>query len=99
MLGEAPVSSMKMRRSIARMGCRSRHAGLARATSALSCSAACTVFFEAKPFALEEAPQHRSIGLDTALGTEPRGDRPQGQVIFMGHQLKKPITLRLQDRS
>src|SRR5215471_9705592 len=39
-----------------RMGWRSRHASRAKATSALSCSAACTVFCEAETFALEEAP-------------------------------------------
>ena len=91
---EAPVSSMNTNRQGSRSGCWTNQACRRAATSGRSCSAACAVFFEADPAALEEPPQgadaHRYAALEQqGLQLGQRHIRP----LF--HRAQKKASLRL----
>ena|ERR1035438_6314627 len=82
-----PVSSMKTSLLASRPGCSAFHVCRASATSGRSCSAACSVFFEADPVPFEE-PADRGLGRDQpkAIGY-PLFKFYQGEVGLRGHKL------------
>ena len=63
---------MKTRRAGSRSGCASNQACRLRATSGLSCSAACAAFFERDPVANQEA-MHRADRKRSAMVTVQKG--------------------------
>src|SRR6266542_1038909 len=67
MLVEVPVSSMKTSRAGSRAAWSSFHAVRASATSDRSCSAACTIFFEADVLGGKEPPHRAVADLDATL--------------------------------
>src|SRR5712692_627060 len=75
-----------------------RHAARAAATSGRSCSAACTVFFEADTFPGVEPP-HRSVADADAALLQLVADLLQRQVRSHFDPLQKPGPLALQART
>ena len=94
-----PVSSMKTSLLASRPGWSAFHFCRACATSGRSCSAACSVFFEADPMPLEE-PADRSLGRDQSKAlANPLFKLLQGQIGFFRHKLQQPVRMRLQRRA
>ena len=93
-LVEAPVSSMNTKQQGSRLGCCTSQASRRAATSGRSCSAACAVFFEAEPSALEEPPHGGDGDRDTAL---PQQGLQLGQRHIRPpfHLAQKKASLRL----
>src|SRR6202022_4216510 len=79
-LVEAPVSSMKTSLSGSRLGTSSRQAWRAAATSGLSCSAACAVFFEGHGVTIEETPNRARRKRHPQLGFEHLSNLDQGHI-------------------
>src|SRR5712691_9121427 len=90
-LVQVQVSSMKIRRSGAILLRYLAHCARLRATSGRSRSPATTVFFEAQPLGMNEAPDRPVINLQAALGK--LGHKPaQGEVLLL-HPLQQPGTV------
>src|SRR5580704_13386308 len=68
MLVFVQVSSMNTRRSGSILLCRFVHGTRRRAMSGRSRSLATTVFFEAKPFGVDEVPHRSIVDFEAALG-------------------------------
>src|SRR3977135_4053203 len=76
-------------------GARAPQGWLAAATSGLSCSAACTVFFEADGVTLEEPPDRAWRKRCSHLGFEQRGDLHQRQVRLRRDRAQDEVAMRL----
>ncbi len=96
-LVEAPVSSINTSCLGSKPFRRFRQATRASATSGLSCSAACAVFFNADPVALEEPPDCAKANPHTAFA-KSRAVLLQGRIRRLGKPRQKPILLRLYGR-
>src|ERR1044071_2106796 len=68
MLVAVPVSSMKTSRFGSRVACSAFHPVRAAAMSGRSCSAACTIFFEADALGGEEPPYRAVADMDAVPG-------------------------------
>jgi hypothetical protein len=79
-LVEAPVSSIKTGFSGSSCGASSRQAWRAAATSGLSCSAACALFFEGHTVTVEKAPNRARRKRRSPLGFEHLGELNQGHI-------------------
>src|SRR5437016_847697 len=95
MLVLVPVSSMKTRCAGSSEPRLARHSSRAAATSGRSCSAACTVFFEADAVPVVEAPDRAHRDLETALA-QPAPDLLERQVGLFADQTEQPIAVRRQ---
>src|SRR5579862_975119 len=94
-LVEVPVSSRKMSFPGSRRGWLAIHSSRARATSGRCCSAACTVFFEADAFGLEEAP-HRSVADLVTASRQLFADLLEREVRHRLDPMQQPHPLTLQ---
>src|SRR6202030_3134959 len=90
-----PVSSMKINWAVFSKGWSCRHCSRALATSGLSCSAACSVFFEADAVAAEEPPNRARTNCDVAPG-QPLRNLLQRQIRLGCNQAKQPLLLIVQ---
>ena len=81
----------------ARVGSRSdwplNHANRRRATSGRSCSAACAVFFEADPLALEEIPDLRRAGRDLTPLRQALGNLRQADIRARINQAQNKLLM------
>src|SRR5882672_3351933 len=90
---------MNTRRGASRRGCAALSLARAAATSGRSCSAACSVFFEAYPVSLVEAPHRAGCGFQLLLGAKPRPDLLQRQVGLRCNKIEQPLAMLLQRRA
>lgn len=74
---------MKISRAGSSSGWASNHASRLLATSGLSCSLACAVFFECQAAAVEERPDLVDAGARAALGDQPLPDFDDGDVVLL----------------
>ena len=98
MLVFVQVSSMNTRRSGSILLCRFVHWTRRRAMSGRSRSLATTVFFEAKPFGVDEVPHRSIVDFEAALGEfahEPAQRKPafpdapgQKDLMLAGNRLR-----------
>ena len=95
MFVRVPVSSTKTSFAESIAGCFSRHSSRAALTSSLSCSAACSVFFEADPVPLKKAPQGRNAGGKALVRRQTPTNFHQCQVRLLRHQSHQPVLVRL----
>src|SRR3954468_952157 len=95
MLVLVPVSSMKTRWAGSSEPRLARHSSRAAATSGRSCSAACTVFFEADAVPVVEPPDRAPRDLDAALA-QTATDLLERQVGRFGDKTEQPFAVRRQ---
>src|ERR671932_1327020 len=71
----------------------SNHASRASATSGLSCSAACAVFFEGDAARVEEAPDRGGAGLQAALVLQAGSDLLEREIRCLGDEFEQEVGL------
>src|SRR5437588_8057794 len=84
---------MKTSLSGSRCGASSRQAWRAAATSGLSCSAACTLFFEGDGVAIEEPPDRARRKRGPLLSLEQLSDLHKGQIRLLFDRDRKSTRL------
>src|ERR671932_814753 len=67
----------------------SNHASRASATSGLSCSAACAVFFEGDAARVEEAPDRGGAGVQAALVLQAGSDLLEREISCLGDKFEQ----------
>lgn len=91
------VSSRKTSRAVSSFRCLRLNRRRDLATSGRSCSAACRLFFNRNPVALEKAV-HRGAAAENPVFAHPRDDLVQRQIRLRLEQGKKPVRVSLQRR-
>src|SRR5436190_24236767 len=86
---------MKISLSGSRCGASSRQASRAAATSGLSCSAACTLFFEGDGVAIEEPPDRARRKRGTLLIRQQLGNLDKGQIRLLFDRVQDELAMRL----
>src|SRR5437588_8464895 len=86
---------MKTSLSGSRCGASSRQAWRAAATSGLSCSAACTLFFEGDGVAIEEPPDRARSKRGPLLSLEQLSDLHKGQIRLLFDRVQDERAMRL----
>src|SRR5437764_13534983 len=86
---------MKTSLSGSRRGASSRQAARAAATSGLSCSAACRLFFEGDGVAVEEPPDRARRKRGTLLIREQLGNLDKGQIGLLFDRIQDELAMRL----
>src|ERR1700730_13243515 len=89
---------MNTRRGACRRGCSAFSSARAAATSGRSCSAACSVFFEADAVTLVEAPHRAGCGFQLLVGAKPRANLIERQIGLRRNEIEQPLAMLLKRR-
>src|SRR5947208_4905479 len=90
---------MNTRRGACRRGCSAFNSARAAATSGRSCSAACSVFFEADAVTLVEAPHRACCSSQLLVGAKPYANLIERQVRLRRNKIEQPLAMLLQRRA
>src|SRR5229473_2353297 len=93
------VSSIKTRRFARKDDCSAFSSARAAATSGRSCSAACSVFFEADAVTLVEAPHRAGCGFQLLVGAKPRANLIERQIGLRRNEIEQPLAMLLKRRA
>src|SRR6195952_4717211 len=94
-LVDAPVSSMKTRRSGSRSGCPSNQVWRRATTSGRSCSLACAVFFEGYVVTVEKTPDRAVSERRLMVAPQHVGQLGQGDVLLSLNRRQDHVPERL----
>src|SRR6202158_2219540 len=90
---------MNTRRGACRRGCSAFSSARAAATSGRSCSAACSVFFEADAVTLVEAPHRAGCVFQLLVGAKPRANLIERQIGLRRNEIEQPLAMLLKRRA